>query len=121
MRTKNNILERLHASFFFYIFTAQDRFMKVGTYLPSAVLISVTMMFGGLRCYVDAGWTSTATTTEKSMGSAFERRKRPVLEALGIMFATHVGGFGLYKWTMSGVRFFRLQSNNETHPSYVYS
>ena len=56
MRTMNNLLERLHASFFFYILTTSSTFLKIGHYLPSAILISVSMMFGGLRQWTDAGW-----------------------------------------------------------------
>ncbi|KAG6918119.1 hypothetical protein DXG01_016307 [Tephrocybe rancida] len=38
LRTTNNLLERLHASFFFYVLTGPERFLKIGSYLPSAVL-----------------------------------------------------------------------------------
>jgi GPI-anchor transamidase subunit GAA1 len=112
MRTKSNLLERLHASFFFYIFTAHDRFMKIGKFLPSAVLISVAMMFGGLRSWVDAGWV--ITSTEK--GPTSESRNRPVMQALGIMLLTHLGGIGMYKWGASGVGvLFRLINVYKAH------
>ena len=52
----SNLLERLHASFFLYIMTTPSSFLKIGSYLPSAVLIAAALMFGGLREWVGAGW-----------------------------------------------------------------
>ena len=56
LRTMSNLLERLHASFFLYIMSTPSSFLKIGSYLPSAVLIAVALMFGGLREWVGAGW-----------------------------------------------------------------
>ncbi|KAH8826974.1 Gaa1-domain-containing protein [Flagelloscypha sp. PMI_526] len=109
MRTMNNLLERLHASFFFYIlsgangnrhrFPTFSHFLKIGSYLPSAILVSVAMMFGGLRVWTDAGWI-LLDNTEKKDGKQWKRRQRPVLRALSIMGTTHVLGFGLF-WLLS--------------------
>jgi glycosylphosphatidylinositol transamidase len=82
LRTANNLLEKLHASFFFYILTGPGMFMKIGSYLPSAILISVSLMLGGLQEYSNAGWTQTST------GSI--QRRRPVLQAIAIMASLHV-------------------------------
>jgi len=41
LRTMSNLLERLHASFFLYIMTTPSSFLKIGSYLPSAVVIAV--------------------------------------------------------------------------------
>ncbi|KAJ7273329.1 Gaa1-like protein [Mycena rebaudengoi] len=105
LRTTNNLLERLHASFFFYILTAPDRFLKIGSFLPSAVLISVAMMFVGLRVWSDAAWISNdfAETAEKREasnqqygGRRWIERNRPVIPVLGIMLATHILGAVLF-------------------------
>ncbi|CDK25363.1 unnamed protein product [Kuraishia capsulata CBS 1993] len=40
-RSVNNLLEKFHQSFFFYLMLAPRNFVSIGTYLPSAVLISV--------------------------------------------------------------------------------
>ena len=40
-RSINNLLEHLHQSFFFYILMETNRFVSIGTYLPSAMLISI--------------------------------------------------------------------------------
>ncbi|KAK0483742.1 Gaa1-like protein [Armillaria novae-zelandiae] len=88
LRTTNNLLERLHASFFFYIMTDPDHFLKIGLYLPSVILISVAMMFTGLSLWVEAGWTMSGD--EKSTDKKRTRRKRPVLHVLAIMISTHL-------------------------------
>ncbi|CAK5265049.1 unnamed protein product [Mycena citricolor] len=93
LRTTNNLLERLHASFFFYILTTSDWFLKIGSFLPSAVLISVSMMFGGLKIWSDAGWIRDRGD-EKSDPQWLER-SRPVLPVLAIMLCTHLLGAGL--------------------------
>ncbi|KAE9409536.1 Gaa1-domain-containing protein [Gymnopus androsaceus JB14] len=95
LRTTNNLLERLHASFFFYVMTNFDRFLKIGNYLPSAILISVAMMFGGLQVWVDAAWTKRQSEESKGPEPAlmiWARRRRPVLQALFIMIGTHFFG-----------------------------
>jgi hypothetical protein len=100
----NNLLERLHASFFFYIMTGPQRFLKIGFYLPSAILISVAMMFHGLSTWVDAGWVQEHTDhaaserkkTTDSQSLTWKRRRRPVISVLCIMIATHLLGIILF-------------------------
>ena len=106
----NNLLERLHASFFFYILTTPTTFLKIGHYLPSVILISVATMFGGLRAWVNAGWKKTVSQT-KDKGQKFidtedtfewETQRRPVLDSLLVMLATH---------TLGGLIFLSFYSN----------
>ncbi|KAF8480712.1 Gaa1-like protein [Gautieria morchelliformis] len=98
LRTMNNLLERLHASFFFYVLTGPGTFLKFGQYLPSAVIVSVAMMFGGLRVWVDAGWVKQQWSSEKvnhgPAGKApkWKTRRRNVIIPLVVMLATHVVG-----------------------------
>jgi len=98
LRTTNNLLERLHASFFFYILNSPDHFLKIGSYLPSAVLISIAMMFGGLKVWVDAGWFCYQADGSKGVLPApkWSRRRRPVLQALSVMIITHFLGAMLF-------------------------
>lgn len=51
-RSLNNILEHLHASFFFYILVTTHRFVSIGTYLPSAMLLSLCFTITGLSLYL---------------------------------------------------------------------
>ena len=74
--------------------------MKIGMFLPSAILVSVSMLFKGLGEWVDAGWVREASEVSlKNNGSLEEHsketwrsRQRPVLSALIIMVATHALG-----------------------------
>ena len=101
LRTTNNLLERLHASFFFYIMTGPEVFLKIGSFLPSAVIVSVGMMFAGLYEWVKASWIpddAPTGTSEKKANTKQKwiRRRKPVLQALGIVISTHVAGLLLF-------------------------
>ena len=101
LRTTNNLLERLHASFFFYIMTGPEVFLKIGSFLPSAIIVSVGMMFAGLYEWVQASWIrddAPTGTSEKKANSEpkWIRRRKPVLQALGVMVSTHVVGLLLF-------------------------
>ncbi|KAJ7172278.1 Gaa1-like protein [Mycena filopes] len=96
LRTTNNLLERLHASFFFYILATPDRFLKIGSFLPSAVLISVAMMFGGLRMWSDCAWIPDLSEKKGTGETKWTQRSRPVIPVLGIMLSTHTFGVVLF-------------------------
>lgn len=97
----NNLIERLHASFFFFILTTPDRFLKIGSYLPSALLISVAMMFGGLKAWNDTSPPSAikAKTVEDTT-HVEPNRKRRVLNVLTLMAYTHILGALLF-WLLT--------------------
>ena len=67
-------------------------------------MISIALMFGGLREWVTAGWRLVPDrkpeldSTDKSnvRGEEWERRRRPVLDALLVMLVTHVAGAALF-------------------------
>ncbi|KAH7889395.1 Gaa1-like protein [Phlebopus sp. FC_14] len=124
LRTMNNLLERLHASFFFYILTSPDTFMKIGMFLPSVVLIAVAMMFWGLRNWVEAGWAivvgleshSGDVQIQKQVGKTgtpnndvqirWQTRQRPVFPALVTIAVTHAMGILAFN-TICSYWFFR--------------
>lgn len=43
-RSLNNLLERFHQSFFFYLLVASDRFVSIGDYMPSLALIAGSLL-----------------------------------------------------------------------------
>ncbi|KAI0336516.1 Gaa1-domain-containing protein [Cubamyces sp. BRFM 1775] len=114
LRTCNNLLERLHASFFFYLLVGPGTFMKIGSYLPSAILVGTAMLFTGLGEWVGAGWTfvpgesepepegnakgekAVAAGTGSAAAGKWRRRARPVLEPIVIMVLTHILGVSLF-------------------------
>lgn len=102
LRACNNLLERLHASFFFYLLPEPGTFTKIGNYLPSAVVISTAMLFSGLRSWVQAGWVEVPVSGGKGEQAGagqtmkWEQRSRPSLQAVLIILVTHAWGVPLY-------------------------
>ena len=99
----NNLLERLHASFFFYIMTTPSSFLKIGCYLPSAVLVAASLMFGGLKEWVNAGWvevTDKHQPPEKATGANSKKKwvalRRGLLDALMVVVASHLVGLSIF-------------------------
>ena len=103
----SNLLERLHASFFLYIMSTPSSFLKIGSYLPSAVLIAAALMFGGLREWAGAGWVELEdrhpSLEEKknadiaiTLKKKWVPRRRDLLSAFIVTAASHLIGFALF-------------------------
>lgn len=43
-RSMNNLLERFHQSFFFYILPSYDRYISIGLYMPALCMIAATLI-----------------------------------------------------------------------------
>ncbi|KAI9670092.1 MAG: Glycosyl phosphatidyl inositol protein transamidase complex subunit [Trizodia sp. TS-e1964] len=54
-RSLNNLLEHLHQSFFFYLLMHANRFVSIGTYLPSAMLVAVNFTIMAIALWVQSG------------------------------------------------------------------
>ena len=54
-RSLNNLLEHLHQSFFFYLLMQANRFVSIGTYLPSAMLVAVNFTIMAIALWVQSG------------------------------------------------------------------
>ncbi|KJZ76187.1 hypothetical protein HIM_04269 [Hirsutella minnesotensis 3608] len=54
-RSLNNLLEHLHQSFFFYLLMQRDRFVSIGTYLPSAMLLSANFSIMAIYLWMKSG------------------------------------------------------------------
>ncbi|GMM32877.1 GPI-anchor transamidase subunit [Saccharomycopsis crataegensis] len=54
-RSVNNLLEKFHQSFFFYLMLAPRNFISIGTYLPSAVFFSVAFALAALSEILNCG------------------------------------------------------------------
>lgn len=55
-RSLNNLLEKLHQSFFFYLLLQNTRFVSIGTYLPSAMAIGAGFTIVALFAWVRSGY-----------------------------------------------------------------
>ncbi|AMD22915.1 HHR146Wp [Eremothecium sinecaudum] len=57
-RSVNNLLEKFHQSFFFYLMLAPRYFVSIGSYLPSAIAFSVSFAIASLDCILNNEYSS---------------------------------------------------------------
>ncbi|KAF9883468.1 Glycosyl phosphatidyl inositol protein transamidase complex subunit [Aspergillus nanangensis] len=100
-RSLNNLLEHLHQSFFFYLLMQTNRFVSIGTYLPSAMLIAGNFTIMAIALWMRTGFdmdtqsgptaVSTSAPKEKTSSSSEARSSKekesatPSPEPSGIM------------------------------------
>jgi GPI-anchor transamidase subunit GAA1 len=69
-RSLNNLLEHLHQSFFFYLLLQADRFVSIGTYLPSAMCIAASFSIMSIALW----WQSGLKEGENRLSSALDSK-----------------------------------------------
>jgi len=69
-RSLNNLLEHLHQSFFFYLLMHRDRFVSIGTYLPSAMLLAANFSIMAIFLWVKSGQRTHDTSKNSKTTSA---------------------------------------------------
>lgn len=76
-RSLNNLLEHLHQSFFFYLLMQSNRFVSIGTYLPSAMLLAGNFTIMAIALWMRTGYYSEAKPheSESKKVSAKEKAK----------------------------------------------
>jgi glycosylphosphatidylinositol transamidase len=77
-RSLNNLLEHLHQSFFFYLLMQSNRFVSIGTYLPSAMLIAGNFTIMAIALWMRTGYYSESKPSAKpknEKASAEEKAK----------------------------------------------
>jgi glycosylphosphatidylinositol transamidase len=72
-RSLNNLMEHLHQSFFFYILMQANRFVSIGTYLPSAMLVSVNFSIMAIALWIQSG---RPPKTNIAVPTIFEKGKK---------------------------------------------
>ena len=55
-RSLNNLLEKMHQSFFFYLLMQSNRFVSIGTYLPSAMAVAAAYSVMSIYLWVMSGY-----------------------------------------------------------------
>lgn len=63
-RSLNNLLERFHQSFFFYVIISSERFVSIGDYMPS-----IGLMAGSLLIKSFLLWLMSNTSPDNDLGS----------------------------------------------------
>ncbi|KAI8959517.1 Glycosylphosphatidylinositol:protein transamidase, GAA1 component [Daldinia sp. FL1419] len=64
-RSLNNLLEKLHQSFFFYLLIHKHRFVSIGTYLPSAMLVAANFTIMAIASWVKSGYREVDVPKEE--------------------------------------------------------
>lgn len=86
-RSLNNLLEHLHQSFFFYLLMQANRFVSIGTYLPSAMLVAVNFTIMAIALWIQSGRTPSpniaSTTAEKASTPTVEVVEKDGMIAVG--------------------------------------
>lgn len=78
VRSLNNLLEHLHQSFFFYLLMQTNRFVSIGTYLPSAMLIAGSFTVMAIAMWLKSGHrlaSNSATATAASAAGGEKTKK----------------------------------------------
>ncbi|KAG4439555.1 hypothetical protein IFR05_004954 [Cadophora sp. M221] len=67
-RSLNNLLEHLHQSFFFYLLMQSSRFVSIGTYLPSAMLVAVNFTIMAIFLWIKSGSPKSPAKASSTKG-----------------------------------------------------
>ncbi|KAI5309760.1 Glycosyl phosphatidyl inositol protein transamidase complex subunit, partial [Ascosphaera atra] len=65
VRSLNNLLEHLHQSFFFYLLMQTNRFVSIGTYLPSAMLVAGNFTIMAIALWLKSGTRLDAVSLDE--------------------------------------------------------
>lgn len=92
-RSLNNLLEHLHQSFFFYLLMGRERFVSIGTYLPSAMLLAANFTIMAIALWVRSGQTAPKPETEADSKGAkdVKAKKGKVAEKETVSTSTSSG------------------------------
>ncbi|MCJ1446087.1 MAG: Glycosyl phosphatidyl inositol protein transamidase complex subunit [Stictis urceolatum] len=84
-RSLNNLMEHFHQSFFLYLLMQTNRFVSIGTYLPSAMLVAANFTIMAISLWIASGRqppsTPTVKLTEKLKPEDFEITKKDGMTA----------------------------------------
>lgn len=72
VRSLNNLLEKLHQSFFFFLLLQNNRFISIGTYLPSAMAVGASFSIMAIYLWLKSGYQEREET-KKQYKAADER------------------------------------------------
>lgn len=113
VRSLNNLLEHFHQSFFFYLLLQTNRFVSIGTYLPSAMAVASGFSLMSFTLWIRSGLcqdtlysvpkgdegddnTSLRDRGEKKSAEVDSQAKttqppdRPLLKPISIILAAHL-------------------------------
>ncbi|KAF4549811.1 GPI transamidase component-like protein [Elsinoe fawcettii] len=80
-RSLNNLLEHLHQSFFFYLLMHSNRFVSIGTYLPSAMLIAGSFTITAILLWFLSGRPGVKSTAPTKTSALNEKEPLGVVKS----------------------------------------
>lgn len=79
-RSLNNLLEHLHQSFFFYLLMQANRFVSIGTYLPSAMLVAVNFTIMAIFLWVKSGMPRNPIAESSPTPATEQKSKMTIIQ-----------------------------------------
>lgn len=92
-RKLNNLLERLHQSYFFYLMPSLSHFVSIGYYMPAFGLLAVILLLRALDLWVQLN--TPPSTTEDGVAD-IDQSSPGVLSVLTPLVISHLTGVALY-------------------------
>lgn len=83
-RSLNNLLQRFHRSFFFYLLVATDRYISIGDYTPSLGLMAGSLLIKAFIIWLQMNQKTDLTTAKNQIN---------VLDVGKYLFGAHLFGF----------------------------
>lgn len=106
-RSLNNLLEKLHQSFFFYLLLQNNRFVSIGTYLPSAMAVGASFSIMAIYLWIKSGYEQrdeedqqVTKATERDSGTQDKIEKAladPKISTADIQKSSSEGGINTTK------------------------
>ncbi|XP_051944432.1 glycosylphosphatidylinositol anchor attachment 1 protein isoform X1 [Hippocampus zosterae] len=92
-RKLNNLLERLHQSFFFYLLPSLSHFVSISYYMPAFGLLTVILLLRALYLWVEL---SAPPATEDGVANVEQQSSSGVLSVVTPLVISHLTGVALY-------------------------
>ncbi|GAA6095823.1 glycosylphosphatidylinositol anchor attachment 1 protein, partial [Tachysurus ichikawai] len=93
-RKLNNLLERLHQSYFFYLMPSLSHFVSIGYYMPAFGLLAAILLLRALDLWVQIG--NPAPVTQDGVSEGVPPSSSVVLSVLTPIVISHLTGVALY-------------------------
>ncbi|TSR16016.1 Glycosylphosphatidylinositol anchor attachment 1 protein [Bagarius yarrelli] len=93
-RKLNNLLERLHQSYFFYLMPSLSHFVSIGYYMPAFGLLAAILLLRALDLWVQIG--SPALVTQDGVSEEEPSLSPGILSVLTPIVISHLTGVALY-------------------------
>lgn len=131
-RSLNNLLEHFHQSFFFYLLMHTNRFVSIGTYLPSAMAVAAGFTIMAIYLWVQSGYVELQKSADmgrdiavksglenKTNRPQYATNERQLFKPIALVASAHLVGLApLYVFNHTIFNFVRLQHFSAFIPNY---